>query len=351
MELPSTAAIFHVDLTYKDTPLITVVVVNFNGGEYVQRCLASLAAQTFRSFETIVVDNASTDGSIDRLREIPPQTIILRERVNHGFAAGNNLAARQGSGYWLALLNPDAEAAPDWLESMMRAVAERPTHRIVASLQVAAHDATILDGAGDCYLSFGYAWRGGYGRSIRETPSAGECFAACGAAALYPRDLFLDCGGFDERYFCYHEDVDLGFRLRLLGERCQFDPRCVIRHVGSAISGTASDFSVFHGARNGLWTYIKNMPGLFLVITFPFWVAGTVLILLRGIVTGRFTATAKGLAAAFRDLRPALAARRDLQRRRRASLRCIAIALSWNPIRFLMRKPHVRPFVQDELGD
>jgi GT2 family glycosyltransferase len=332
-------------------PAITVAVVNYNGGDHITRCIASLVSQTFRNFETIIVDNASTDDSINRLGELPPRTRVLRESINHGFAGGNNLAARQGRGRWLALLNPDAEASPDWLENMMRAVTERPTHRIVASLQLAVHDPGLLDGAGDCYLAFGYAWRGGYGRSVRETPKAGECFAPCGAAALYPRDLFLDCGGFDERYFCYHEDVDLGFRLRLLGERCQFDPRCVIRHVGSAISGTASDFSVFHGARNGLWTYIKNMPGLFLVITFPFWVAGTILILLRGMVTGRFTATAKGLAAAFRDLRPALDARRDLQRRRRTSLRSIAIALSWNPIRFLMRKPHVRPFVQDELGD
>jgi N-acetylglucosaminyl-diphospho-decaprenol L-rhamnosyltransferase len=138
-------------------PEITVVVVNYNGGDYIRRCLASLAAQTYRSFETIVVDNASSDGSIDRLGEMPPHTTILREGVNHGFAVGNNLAARMGRGRWLALLNPDAEAAPDWLESLMRAVAERPTHRIVASLQVAAHDAGVLDGAGDCYLAYGYA--------------------------------------------------------------------------------------------------------------------------------------------------------------------------------------------------
>jgi N-acetylglucosaminyl-diphospho-decaprenol L-rhamnosyltransferase len=331
-------------------PEITVIVVNYNAGVHLARCLDSLAAQTFRNFETIVVDNASTDGSIDRLEQLPPNTTILRETFNHGFAAGNNLAARRGRGRLLALLNPDAEAAPNWLENMMRAVVERPTHRIVASLQIAMNDPTVLDGAGDCYLAYGYAWRGGYGRSILETPKAGECFAACGAAAFYPRDVFLDSGGFDERYFCYHEDVDLGFRLRLLGERCQFDPQCVVRHVGSAITGTASSFSVFHGARNGLWTYVKNMPGLLLGVTFPFWVAGTMLILLRGVITGRFTATARGLVAAVRDLGPALYARRDLQRRRRISLRCIIVALSWNPFRFLQRKPYVRPFVQHQKG-
>ena len=330
--------------TDADAPEITVIVVNYNGGDFLRGCVASLAAQTFRSFETILVDNASTDGSVERIAGKPERMTILRERKNHGFAAGNNLAARQAKGRWIALLNPDAEAAPDWLESMMRAVHERPSHRMVASLQVAMTDDTILDGAGDCYLAYGYAWRGGFGRSVKETPQAGECFAPCGAAALYPRDLFLAAGGFDETYFCYHEDVDLGFRLRLLGERCQFDPRSRVRHAGSGITGRASDFAVFHGARNGFWTYVKNMPGWLLTMTFPVWIFGTLAILLRGIVTGRFGATIRGLGAAFGNLGPALEARRELRKRRRASVGEIAAALSWNPFRFLARKPDVRPF-------
>jgi N-acetylglucosaminyl-diphospho-decaprenol L-rhamnosyltransferase len=325
-------------------PVITVIVVNYNGGEYLRGCIASLAAQTYRDFETILVDNASSDQSLETIVERPQSLTILHEANNHGFARGNNLAARIARGRWIALLNPDAEAAPDWLESMMRAVKERPTHRIVASLQIAMADPNVLDGAGDCYLAYGYAWRGGFGRPTRETPQAGECFAPCGAAALYPKDVFLSAGGFDERYFCYHEDVDLGFRLRLLGERCQFDPRCRVRHAGSGITGRASDFAVFHGARNGLWTYVKNMPGLLLVVTFPVWVGGMIAILLRGLITGRFRSTLRGLAAAFGDLGPVLAARRDLQKRRNVGLGEISAVLSWNPFRFLARKTDVRPF-------
>lgn len=325
-------------------PAITVIVVNYNGGDFLRGCMASLAAQTFSDFETILVDNASSDKSLDSLVEKPERLTILRETKNHGFAGGNNLAARQAKGRWIALLNPDAEAAPDWLESMMRAVAERPTHRMVASLQIAMVNDAILDGAGDCYLAYGYAWRGGFGRSVKETPAAGECFAPCGAAALYPKDVFLSSGGFDERYFCYHEDVDLGFRLRLLGERCQFDPRAKVRHAGSGITGRASDFAVFHGARNGFWTYIKNMPGWLLLPTFPVWIAGTMAILVRGLVTGRFKATIRGLAAAFGDLGPALRARAALRKQRKATLSDIASSLSWNPLRFLARKTDVRPF-------
>jgi N-acetylglucosaminyl-diphospho-decaprenol L-rhamnosyltransferase len=325
-------------------PQITVIVVNYNGGSFLRGCIASLAAQTYRSFETILVDNASSDGSIDTLVEKPDQLTILRENKNYGFAGGNNLAARRARGRWIALLNPDAEAAPDWLESMMQAVQERPSHRMVASLQIAMANDSVLDGAGDCYLAFGYAWRGGFGRSAEETPGPGECFAPCGAAALYPRDLFLSSGGFDERYFCYHEDVDLGFRLRLLGERCQFDPRCKVFHAGSGITGRASDFAVFHGARNGVWTYLKNMPSWLLLPTFPVWVVGTIAILLRGLVTGRFRATMRGLVAAFHDLGPTLKARRGLRKQCKASLSDIASALSWNPFRFLLRMPDVRPF-------
>jgi GT2 family glycosyltransferase len=327
-----------------DAPEITVIVVNYNGGAFLRGCLASLAAQTHRSFETILVDNASTDGSLDTIVEKPEQLTLLRETTNHGFAGGNNLGARLAKGKWIALLNPDAEAAPDWLDAMMRAVRERPSHRIVASLQIAMSDASILDGAGDCYLAYGYAWRGGFGRAVSEAPAAGECFAPCGAAALYPRDVFLSSGGFDERYFCYHEDVDLGFRLRLLGERCQFDPGSKVRHAGSALVGRASDFAVFHGARNGFWTYIKNMPGILLVLTFPVWLAGTLAILVRGLVTGRFRPTIRGLVAAFSDVGPALRARKELRNKRAVRVGEIAAALSWNPFAFLARKPDVRPF-------
>ena len=325
-------------------PDITVIVVNYNGGDFLRGCIASLARQTFRSFETILVDNASSDGSLETLAEKPERLIVLSESQNHGFAGGNNLAARKAKGRWIALLNPDAEAAPDWLESMMRAVRDRPSHRVVASLQIAMVNDAILDGAGDCYLAYGYAWRGGFGRPVKETPQPGECFAPCGAAAFYPRDVFLSAGGFDENYFCYHEDVDLGFRLRLLGERCQFDPRSRVRHAGSGITGRASDFAVFHGARNGFWTYIKNMPARLLLLTFPVWLLGTLAILLRGLVTGRFNATVRGLAAAFGNLGPALQARRDLKKRRKVRLGDIAAALTWNPFRFLARKTDVRPF-------
>lgn len=325
-------------------PEVTVVIVNYNGGDYLRGCLASLARQTFTNFETIVVDNASSDSSLERIVERPARLTILKQAANLGFAGGNNVGARAGTGKWLALLNPDAEAAPDWLEAMMRAVAQRPTHRMIACLQVSLHDATRLDGAGDCYLAYGYAWRGGFGHPLSDAPPAGECFAPCGAAALYPRDLFLSSGGFDERYFCYHEDVDLAFRLRLAGERCQYVPDARVRHAGSAITGRSSAFAVFHGVRNGVWTYVKNMPGGLLLLTSPVWLIGSLMLLLRGALRGVFVPTWKGFMAAFAGLGTALAARKQLRAQRKISAAHIAAAFTWNPFSYLGRSIRVRPF-------
>ncbi|RYZ14855.1 MAG: glycosyltransferase family 2 protein [Alphaproteobacteria bacterium] len=329
---------------FEAPPEITVVVVNYNSGDYLAGCIASLARQSHRNFETIIVDNNSTDGSLDRLGEKPERLTILRQAENLGFAGGNNVGAAAGKGRWLALLNPDAEADTDWLDAMMRAIDDHPEHRMVACLQTNLLDPTKLDGAGDNYLAYGYAWRGGFGHPASKAPAAGECFGPCGAAALYPRDLFLEAGGFDERYFCYHEDVDIAFRLRLFGECCQFAPSARIRHAGSAVTGRSSYFSVFHGVRNGVWTYAKNMPGGWLILTLPIWFIGAVLLLLRGLARGVFRPTWNGFMAGLAGLGPMLKSRRELRKRRKARVSDIAAAFTWNPFAYLGRQIDVRPF-------
>jgi GT2 family glycosyltransferase len=325
-------------------PEITVVVVNYNSGDYLKGCLASLARQTFTNFETIVIDNASTDGSLERITHAPGRLTVLKQSENLGFARGNNVGAASGQGRWLALLNPDAEAEPGWLAAMLRAVEARASHRLVACLQLNLADPSKLDGAGDNYLAYGFAWRGGFGHVAGKAPGAGECFGPCGAAALYPRALFLEAGGFDERYFCYHEDVDIAFRLRLMGERCQFAPDARVLHAGSAITGRTSRFAVFHGVRNGVWTYIKNMPGGLLLLTSPVWLLGAFALLVRGLFRSAFLPTWEGLTAGFAGLGHALRARRDIRARRRVSAGTIAAAFTWNPFAYLGRQIDVRPF-------
>jgi GT2 family glycosyltransferase len=323
-----------------------VLIVNFNGGAFVQGALDSLKAQTHRKFEVILLDNASGDGSVDHLDTSGlPAFRLMREGENHGFARGNNLAAAQASGTWLALLNPDAAARPDWLEQVLAGTRRHPGVTSFASTQLWMHDESKLDGAGDNYLVFGIPWRGGYRRPASEVPAEGRCFSPCGASAVYHLETFLEAGGFDERLFCFCEDVDLGFRLRLKGETCVFLPGAVVAHAGGGLSEKVSGFAVRHGTRNRLWVYLKCMPLPLLLVTLPGHLALTALILLRGLMTGRFPDAAAGLMEAVRGVAPVWADRRVVQASRSAPLSALLRAMVWNPWCMNQRQVHVRAAV------
>lgn len=242
---------------------VAVLIVNFNSGSLLGECLRHVRAQTRRPEQVIVVDNASNDGSSNRAECDYPGVTVVRLEHNLGFAAANNLAARRaGEVDWLALLNPDAFPEPDWLERWLAAADVHPDYACFGARLVDAGDARRLDGTGDVYHVSGLAWRRDHGRRIVDGErDAGEIFAPCAAAALYRRTAFFEADGFDEAYFCYFEDIDLGFRLRLLGYRCGYVADAVVRHVGSAVTGRRSPFSLYYGHRNLVWTWCKNMPG------------------------------------------------------------------------------------------
>lgn len=327
-----------------ETPDFSVLIVNYNGGAYVQGALDSLKRQTHRSFEVILLDNASADSSVDRLdTDGLPAFTLMREGENHGFARGNNLAAAQARGKWLALLNPDAAARPDWLAQVLAGTHRHPGVTSFACTQLWMHDETKLDGAGDNYLLFGIPWRGGYRRPSTEVPAEGACFSPCGASAVYHRETFAAAGGFDERLFCFCEDVELGFRLRLEGGTCVFLPDAVVSHAGGGLSDKVSGFAVRYGTRNRLWVYLKCMPLPLLILTLPGHMALTAAILLRGLSTGRFDDALKGLLDAVRGLGPVWEERRTVQTLRTASLSDLARAMVWNPMRMLGRGIAVEP--------
>lgn len=335
----------------KPAPDFSVLIVNYNGGAYVQGALDSLKRQTHRAFEVILLDNASADGSVDGLDTSGlPAFTLLRETVNHGFARGNNLAAAQATGTWLALLNPDAAARDDWLAEVLAGTMRHPGVTSFAGTQLWMHDETKLDGAGDNYLVFGIPWRGGYHRPATDLPAEGSCFSPCGASAIYHRDTFAAAGGFDERLFCFCEDVDLGFRLRLEGGDCVFLPDAVVSHAGGGLSEKVSGFAVRHGTRNRLWVYLKCMPMPLLILTLPGHIALTVLILLRGLMTGRFGDAVAGLVDAARGIGPVWADRRVVQTHRTARLGTLLRAMVWNPLRMLGRQTAVRPVSSPQRG-
>lgn len=254
----------------KAAPAVSVVVVNYNGGDMLGHCLASIARQTFRDFRVFVVDNDSSDGSADVVLDQSAEFELIRAGCNLGFAAATNRALEQTQGSeWIALLNPDACAAPDWLERLMAAAHQGSFDFFGCRMRLAGNP-ELLDGTGDVYHRCGLAWRRDHRQPAASAVNTfGEIFAPCAAAALYKRSDLVAVGGFDANYFCYFEDVDLAFRLRLLGKRCAYVPDAVVDHVGSGIVGVRSEFATFYGQRNLIWTYVKNMPAPLMLRTLP----------------------------------------------------------------------------------
>jgi len=248
-------------------PMVSIVLASWNSGAYLPRCLDSLLAQTFQDFEVVIVDNGSTDGSLDNLEDGWPALKFHIQRMgkNTGYAVANNSGARLAQGRWLALLNTDAFPDPKWLENLLLGAQQNPQYSFFASRQYQDHAPQRLDGCGDALHFSGFAWRRGYNYPADEFGlEPVEVFSACGAAALYDRAAFQSVGGFDEDFFAYHEDVDLGFRLRLRGYRCLYNSQACVNHMGSASQGERSDFVFYYGHRNVIWSFVQNMPmGLF----------------------------------------------------------------------------------------
>jgi GT2 family glycosyltransferase len=253
-----------------NTPLVSIIIVNWNGGKYIEKCLESVFAQTFKNFEVILVDNGSTDNSSEKILKQWPDIRFIGFEKNMGFAVANNIAIDNAKGEWLALLNTDAFPEPDWLEKLYEATLKYRDLFFFTSCQIQASAPYKLDGTGDEYNIGGIAWRRQSGESIEQaSQTVDEVFSACGAAAFYPREAFLKVGGFDSDFFSYLEDVDLSFRLRLLGYRCLYIPQAKVLHVGSASLGKASEFAIYHSQRNMIWVFLKNMPFPYIVKYLP----------------------------------------------------------------------------------
>ena len=200
-------------MAQSNSPQVTVAIVAYQSGDFLQPCLDALAAQTYRDFEAVIVDNDSTDGSVEAVRLPDARFRVVKLGRNTGFAVANNVAARASMAPWLATLNPDTRADPQWLEKLLTASARWPGAASFGSTQIRLDNPGELDVVGDVYHAAGRAWRARLGRPISDVPPEGEVFGPCAAAALYRRDVFLQLGGFDETYFCYSEDVDLAYRV------------------------------------------------------------------------------------------------------------------------------------------
>ena len=294
---------------------IGVVIVNFNSGPLLAQCLEALIQQRPYPDKIIVVDNASEDGSTEGLPECK-NLCLFRLDSNLGFAAANNYAFRHLEGIDLVLtLNPDAFIQPECLLALCKAADNYPEYDSFACRMM--QSGTILDGAGDSYHISGLVWRRLHGLNLgKQSLVEREVFSACAGAALYRRSALEAVGGFDESFFCYVEDVDLGYRLRLLGKRCRYIPDAVVYHIGSAISNKYPGFAIYHGHRNLVWTYAKNTPFLVLLVTLPLHILMSLVLFIVYLIRGKWRVYLMAKLDAIKGLPEVIGQRSHVQKAR-----------------------------------
>jgi GT2 family glycosyltransferase len=307
------------------TPPVTVVIVNFRGGDHIGRCLERLAEQTVLPERVIVIDNASGDGSLAACRAVLATRPLLADRTaidevgrNIGFAAACNRGIAVATTPLVALLNPDAFPEPGWLAALLAATVAYPECAAFGSRQMRAGSPGVLDGIGDHWHASGLSWREGHGRDLVPADlEPREIFSPCAAAAVYRRSAVLDAGGFDDDYFCFGEDVDLGYRLRLAGYRAWYVPDAVVDHVGGG--STPSETATFFGHRNTLWTLVKNTPRPLLTVSLLGHLAQSILVGIVLVFRGRGRAFFRGKWEAVRGVSPAFHKRQAVQAGRKVS--------------------------------
>ena len=253
---------------------VSVIIPNYNGLKFMDECIRSLNAQTYPNFRTLVVDNGSTDGSVEWLKEHQIDTIFLPE--NTGFSGAVNVGIKAADTPYVLLLNNDVRVDEYFVAEMVRAIGQSERIFSVSSRMIQMYHPDRLDDAGDMYSLLGWAYQRGVGRELTHYRRSSRVFSACAGAAIYRREVFEEIGYFDEMHFGYLEDIDVGYRAKLYGYDNVFCPEAVVYHVGSGTSGSKyNSFKVKLAARNNVYLNYKNMRTWQLLLNSPCLLAGT----------------------------------------------------------------------------
>lgn len=254
---------------------VSVVIPNYNGEKFIDLCLSSLSKQSFKDYETIFVDNNSSDKSLEIVKGSYPEIKILALNENYGFSRAVNEGIRASKGEYVVLLNNDTEAQEDWLQSLLTCIEGDNKIFSCCSKMLQFRDRTLIDDAGDEYNLLGWAYKRGDNLKEEHYVKSGEVFSSCAGAAIYRKSLFKVIGDFDESFFAYMEDMDISYRARICGFKNVYCSEAKIYHVGSGTSGSKyNSFKVKLAARNNVYVILKNMPPLQLLINSPFLIIG-----------------------------------------------------------------------------
>lgn len=249
---------------------VTVIIPNYNGIQYIRDCLDSLKEQSMNDIHIIVVDNASEDASADVVKEEYPEVELVRLSSNFGFCRAVNEGIKRTETEYLILLNNDTKADKDFVKELYECIDAHPNTFSVASKMLQMSNPDKIDAAGDLYCALGWAFSLGKDRSASKYNKESVIFSACGGASIFRKAVFEEIGYFDELHFSYLEDVDVGYRARIMGYENRFCPKAIVYHAGSGTTGSRyNPFKVRIAARNSWYVVFKNMPLLQLILNFP----------------------------------------------------------------------------------
>jgi len=252
-----------------DNLLCSVIVANWNGRQYLQRCLTAISLQTYKNIEVILIDNSSTDDSVDFITRSFPDVRLIRNNKNHGFAKANNIGIEISKGKYIATINNDTEADPGWIENLVGAIERSPDIGMCASKILLFNHRNLIDSAGMLIYPDGLAiCRGHLEEDAYNYNREEEAFLPTACAALYRKSAVVDAGFFDDDYFAYGEDVDLGLRISMLGYRCMYVPTARVYHYYSGTIGENLSLKIYLSERNRLWTIVKNFSFVDLLFSF-----------------------------------------------------------------------------------
>lgn len=251
-------------------PFVSILILNYNGLNYVDRCLNSVLQTNYPSFEVIFIDNASEDGSyrhVKRKYGLNPRVRMIRNDRNYGFAGGNNVGVKKARGEYIVFLNVDTEVNPDWLKNLINTMESDPSIGAAQSKLLLMDDRKRIDTCGHMLSIFGFT----HERGLREIDRGqydylADILGSKGAAMIVKRRILEEVGLFDEDYFALREETDLCWRIWLRGYRVVFIPTSIVYHAAGFLSKNEKEFStwwrrnqLFYWYRNWLITLIKNL--------------------------------------------------------------------------------------------
>jgi len=312
---------------------VSILIVNWNGKVHLETCLLSLSKITYKNTEVVVVDQGSSDGSVEFLKEKYKKVKVVKLKENVGFAQGNNIGLSQTKGEYVLLLNNDTKVEPNFLEPLVQAMQKKAV--AVVQPKICFWNKKEIQSAGSFMTTTGFLYHRGYGANIKKYNTKDEIFSANGACMLIKKKVAENLGLFDQEYFAYFEETDFCWRVWVSGYKVIYEPRSVIYHKGGETSKTfANSYVQYLSFRNRLNAILKNISFGCLLIIFPIHICLMVINVIAFLFKGKFTHAYGVIKALFwniKNLPETLKKRNNIQKARKVGDRALFAACLKNP--------------------